>query len=61
MDVDEIFGAIIALVFVVILGYAFTPVFLALPGGLWWAVFFVLLMIGVGVAVMAAIFRAFND
>ena len=58
VDVGGAFGGVIALAMLVILGYAFTDVFLALPGGLGWAILFAVIVVGLTIAVFAGIVRA---
>lgn len=57
VNVEGVFAGIIVLIFVIILGYAFTQVFLALPGGTWWAILFVVVIIMIAASVVIAIVR----
>ena len=61
MESEGILGGVVALIFVIILGYAFTQVFLALPGGLGWAILFVVPMIAVTAGIVISIIKSLGE
>ena len=61
MESEGILGGVVALIFVIILGYAFTQVFLALPGGLGWEILFVFRMIAVAAGIVISIIKSLGE
>jgi hypothetical protein len=61
MDLEDFVGQVFALFFLVLITYAFYPVFGSLPGGFWYGILFLLMMIFIGFVLVVKIAQGISD